>query len=505
MMNTKHLLSGHEKARLFIVLLAVAIGLVGCNNDDDHASGSEKDISGILLAPESTSEAGARLNEVSARRGPLTKQVAHRDDCPGDVPAGYVRLSGVVIELFDEDGNKLSETLTTDGCGMFEGAVPEKAVLARAEPDGLRPVEIEIQAFAGSEEPTVVSTIKSSAEYQIRSLFRQSDGRFGFVVTDDVSGRPVIGIPASKFSLATGDNDIPLESVTVAAQTREAATVVLAIDVSGSMETGVYQDGNGDNYTRYHLARDGAHLFLDEKGDDDETAIIYFDGTVRPVNDEYLASNFTFEDSSGSEVNYTFSESGFTSKAEDLRLVVDALSPYNLIYQNPYDGYGGIQRPPHSDTPALTISSDHLWPSATAVWDAVSYSLDAVSERSLVRKAVVTLGDGEDNASSTALQEAIDKANNLGIPVYTIALGLGNSQAEENLQRLGEETGGGLVSVDDEGAEVELLKVFESIQTGIVFQYIATLKNSGDVQSGNTVTLKLEYNGLLTERNFTVQ
>lgn len=497
---------------LFIVPLVALLAACGSDSSSSGGGGGnpnpepDRQVSGVLISPESNSQTTLRF---SSDASPVMSMAATMAaECPGDIPAGYVRLANVTVTLLDVDGNTLAETLTTDECGIFDGTVPEQAVSIRAEPgNGLRPIEADIAVFVVDDAaagPTVVSTISESAEYEIRSLLRQSDGRFAFTVADSESGRPVIGIPEGRFSLDIAGTDVPLDSVMVAAQSQEQAAVSLVLDASGSMSEQVYLNQDGESVSRWHVAREATHLFLNEKGGNDLAGMVIFSGydDVNLINDNFLTSNLDFVDHDGNPAIFTLSASGFTHDTAGLRTVADLYSPYSLLYQQPSSG---LQTPPHADSADVQIASYYRWNGSTALYDGVTLGLTETAKQTPVRKAVVTMGDGEDNDSGTSLQATIDHANDLAIPVFSIALGvLENSPGEEALRRLGEETGGDFVSVSDDGAETELLRVFESIQIGIVFQYLATLADADQVQPGDTVTLRLEYNGLETERQFTV-
>ncbi|MCU5781976.1 von Willebrand factor, type A [Alcanivorax balearicus MACL04] len=496
---------------LFTVPLVALLAACGSDSSSSGGGGGnpnpepDRQVSGVLISPESNSQTTLRF---SSDASPVMSMAATMAvECPGDIPAGYVRLADVTVTLLDVDGNALAETLTTDECGIFDGTVPEQAMSIRAEPgNGLRPMEADIAVFVVDDddaEPTVVSTISDSAEYEIRSLLRQSDGRFAFTVADSESGRPVIGIPEGRFSLDIAGTDVPLDSVTVAAQAQEQAAISLVLDASDSMRTEVYQDGDGNSIKRWHVAREATHLFLNEKGANDLTGIVIFSAIdeVNLINDAFLDQAFDFIDGEGNSTSFAFSVSGFTTEVVGLRTVADLYSPYSKLYQFPSSG---LQTEPHPDSAAIQASY-YPWASSTALYHAVALGLDEVAMQSPTRKAVVTMGDGEDNSYGISLQEVIDHANNLAIPVFSIALGVDESSTGgQALRQLGEETGGDFVSVSDDGAETELLRVFESIQIGIVFQYLATLADADQVQPGDTVTLRLEYNGLETERQFTV-
>lgn len=476
----------------------------GGGGGGDGGGGTQvKQLLGIMLAPEDSEQASLRYKAVAA--GATTKQ---EDSCPGDVPSGYQRLQEVELVFLDAAGQETGETLATDECGVFSGEVSEETASLRAEPDGLRPIESSVEVFETqdeNEDPTIVSTIDENANYEIRSLFRQSDDRFGFTVVDDQSGRPVIGIPEDRFTLEVADTEVGLESVVVAAQTAESAAVSLVLDASGSMNTNIVVNDEGDDLTRLHLTRDAAQLFLDEKGAADEAGFVIFDSSVNTINDDFIDQSWDIVDANGDPASYSFSQSGFSTSAGDLRLIADAYSPFSEVYENTDFG---TEQARHPDTPGdLSIANNYVWGGGTSLWEAVEQGVTGVSEDSqATRKAVITMGDGGDTTSRT-VEEAIDFANDRGVPVFAIGFGLGDPEddsAAADLEQLGVETGGGYTGVDDADAETELLAAFENLQIGIVFQYIATLVDNTDVQEGDEAVLKLSYNGVEAERSFTV-
>lgn len=492
------------------LMLAGAVFVAGCNSSgssssDDNGDSDDAEIGGILIAPEQSADADAKILE-RARTASRSE-----DSCGGTVPSGYERIANTDISFFDDADNKVGDDISSDDCGIFRTADRPDARRMFAEPQGRRPINTDVDMFRRSsgdsdDEMTIVSTIDENAEYEIRSLFRQSDGRLGFTVADTETGRPVIGLPAGAFTLEDqSGNEVPLDGITSGSQSRESASVSLVLDASGSMgfsSAFIYEDEDGNRHYRYHVARDASHLFLNEKGADDEAAVMIFDNKVDMVNDDLLADHFDLRDEDDQETTYTFSESGFTTEEEPLRLAIDLFDPHSQIYDNPFSGY---QPEVHPNTPDLSIASSYRWDGSTALFQAVYEAVDATEERANSRKAVVTMGDGANNTGNRNLQETIDHANSLGIPLYSIALGVTEgSRGYDDLKELADETGGDFVHVEDDGAETKLLSAFESIQIGLVYQYLATLTDNDDIQQGDTVVLKLDHNELEAERAFTV-
>ncbi len=77
--------------------------------------------------------------------------------------------------------------------------------------------------------------------------------------------------------------------------------------------------------------------------------------------------------------------------------------------------------------------------SSTAMYDGLYYSLDALAGKEGVR-AVILLSDGQSNSDSHSLDDALDRAHDLQIPVYNI--GLGGGVNDEELKMISDTTGG---------------------------------------------------------------
>src|SRR5579859_2867298 len=84
----------------------------------------------------------------------------------------------------------------------------------------------------------------------------------------------------------------------------------------------------------------------------------------------------------------------------------------------------------------------------TALWDAVYYAcrekLLKEPAKNAVRRAIILVSDGEDNASRVYREEAIDMAQRAEVIVYTISTSLMgmHTKGDDNLKTLAEATGG---------------------------------------------------------------
>jgi Mg-chelatase subunit ChlD len=95
--------------------------------------------------------------------------------------------------------------------------------------------------------------------------------------------------------------------------------------------------------------------------------------------------------------------------------------------------------------------------SRTALYDAIHFALERLQGESSDRvRAVIALTDGVDNSSGKTMQNIIDKAKQLSIPVFTI--GLGNSIERVKLQKIADDTGGKYYEAPNEDDLEEIYK-----------------------------------------------
>lgn len=120
------------------------------------------------------------------------------------------------------------------------------------------------------------------------------------------------------------------------------------------------------------------------------------------------------------------------------------------------------------DTLVLKYGIDNLLAYGnTAAWDAVITSLDEVNNNGANPvRAVIFLTDGEDNASTSTVQNIIDQAIKYNIRVYTIGLGTGINDAD--LSQIADDTGGKYYKVPQPS---DLQKIFLEIANKIRRDY----------------------------------
>jgi hypothetical protein len=474
-----------ERLKLHIALLLTGL-LSACGGGGGGDDSGMQETAGILLVSETST---ATAQRVMARSAGLSARV---EGCP-DVPDGYFPLQSVSVE-FMIDADTVATTTTTDECGGFSASVPDTVTQVRARSADNRDLVTDVEVFT-SPGGGLASTFSADAELQIASL-QSTDSSLVFTVTDTLTNKAVIGIPESAFSMTVNSVDVGIASVQNASNTSEPASVTLVMDASGSMDSAVVDsetnspllDSNGFPYNRMRIAALAAHTYLDNMPSTDETAFVIFDGNVNFIDDTAIADLFDLLDGdAGAIVNYTFSPSGFTNSSSDLRFVVDAYNIFSSLY-----GDSSVDER-HPETPDIFVSRNP-WGGSTAMYDAIIEAVDRTNTRVSLRKLVIAMSDGEDNSSSNSEEDVISSASLNGIPVYTIAYGDADPETMENIA-LG--TNATSFVVED----ADLTGVFQSIQTGITFQYVAAMDDA--FAEGDLIGLTMDYNGLQVSREIT--
>jgi VWFA-related protein len=123
----------------------------------------------------------------------------------------------------------------------------------------------------------------------------------------------------------------------------------------------------------------------------------------------------------------------------------------------------------------------------TALWDAVYYAcrekLMKEPARNAVRRAIILVSDGDDNASRVYRDEAIDMAQRAEVIIYTISTTLMNThtKGDDDLKKLAESTGGRAffpTRLDDVSA------AFADIQEELRSQYSVSYRAQNLVANG---------------------
>lgn len=125
----------------------------------------------------------------------------------------------------------------------------------------------------------------------------------------------------------------------------------------------------------------------------------------------------------------------------------------------------------------------------TAIYDAVSVAVDNTS--GCGRKAVVLMSDGDDTASTSFnIDQAINKANLAGLPVFTVGL-KGTNFSAGPLRSIAERTGGQYFETSN---SAELASLYAKISNQLKGQYYVGLKLVGVPKNGKEHVLKITSN-----------
>ena len=187
---------------------------------------------------------------------------------------------------------------------------------------------------------------------------------------------------------------------------REDATIVLAIDVSGSMKA------TDVNPTRLDAAREAARSFIDQLPEDIRVGIVAF--ASRPVT---LVSPTTDRAELEAALDGLAPEDG-TAMGDALMQVLDIaeeIQASDAAAATP----GATTSPDASAAPdASTDPNRGEAPNASEAPDAAT---DSPDEKPLV--AAILLSDGANSVGEAEPLDAAQRAADLGVPIYTIALG----------------------------------------------------------------------------------
>ncbi|HYH93094.1 MAG TPA: VWA domain-containing protein [Candidatus Saccharimonadales bacterium] len=185
----------------------------------------------------------------------------------------------------------------------------------------------------------------------------------------------------------------------VVATPREDATVMLAIDVSGSMKATDVAP------TRLDAAREAASSFIDQLPEGIRVGIVTF--ASRPVT---LVAPTTDREQLDTALDGLVAQDG-TAMGDALMMVLDTAER--------------IQ----AETPAATPAPDATAsPDASALPGASDAPVDQPADEPLV--AAILLSDGANSVGETEPLDAAERAATLGVPVYTIALGTEDGQVQ---------------------------------------------------------------------------
>jgi hypothetical protein len=474
-------------------------GSGGATDGTSNGGGSSptaQSVHGMLVAPlpiSATSESvmeRAASNSAGQRLRPLAYP-----GCP-DVPDGYQPLASLAIQFLDSTDAVLS-TLTTDNCGNFSGTVSADATVATARPATAAPITQPVSSLisvAGAPAP-VLSTLPTGAQYVIGVVQDLGNSRIALTISDSQTGKAVLGLTPADFSFSVASAPVGLSSLSYgSSQAQGNASVSIVLDSSSSMSTPVGTTGR----SRYQVAALAAHELLNGlRSGADEASVTLFSSSIYTMNDATLALQNWVDPSGATLPDYTFSATGRTQSIAALRPVIDSYNPDSQIYRS--NGTGTGTDPVHPDTGNLRLSGSYRYSGVTAFYDGTIAGVNLLSSALNPRKIVVSMTDGQENASRARLADVVAAAQAQGIPVFTVAFGTATQVDEADMQAIADQTGGQYRRVEG----IDLTGLFQGIQTGIRFQYVATL--AAAPTSGTVMTISLTRGATPITRTLTIQ
>ena len=145
------------------------------------------------------------------------------------------------------------------------------------------------------------------------------------------------------------------------------------------------------------------------------------------------------------------------------------------------------------DTERLAAGIHRLQPGTlTAMYDAVYYACNKLrreSPNTPVRRVLILLSDGYDNASSATRERVIETAQRAGVSVYTIRTSLtASGRGPKNLEIIADKTGGrSYVPTEITG----VANAFTAIQTELRSQYAVSYKPAAFKLDGRYRTIQI--------------
>lgn len=205
-------------------------------------------------------------------------------------------------------------------------------------------------------------------------------------------------------------------------------------------------------------------------------ATAFISAVVRPNKDKAAVVSFTGD---------ATLEQDLTDDRLALRRAIERVQ---IVFPPDYLGRGMTipSIPPVADTDPRAGS--------TAIWDAVWVTADEILQQvsGPRRRAIILLTDGVDTSSFKKRQEAIDRAVQADVTVYTI--GIGDSEnyhgiEKDTLRKLSERTGGRAFFPRD---EVELRAAFGQIEHELRSQYLIAYSPKNRKRDGTYRKVELE-------------
>jgi VWFA-related protein len=221
--------------------------------------------------------------------------------------------------------------------------------------------------------PALSSTMKYKVQVDsVFASFREVRGSQGLYVTVQFkvlrSDNGVVATDINKEDIVIEEDGRRVADLEIFQPKAEKLTTVLAMDISGSMES----RGQGENAGRRKIddAKQAARTFLDSLHEKADTGLILFDHEMRS------------QEKPGTD------PARFPEHRQAVRRLIDAAQP------------GG----------------------GTAYLDAASLAIRMIKPFA-GRKAVLVMTDGVDMNSKRTLSQVIEEAKTVGVPVYTLGIG----------------------------------------------------------------------------------
>lgn len=267
-------------------------------------------------------------------------------------------------------------------------------------------------------------------------------------VTDLKNGHSIYGLTAEDFTLTEDGREITPQVTSISAVT--GVSVVLVVDQSVSM--------NGNK--RMPKTRDAIRNFISVMGPYDRTAIVGFVGGVK-IKDPNAAA-----DSKDSiTVDSTIVHRTMTSDVDLLLSVVDSIEAIGKNTNIITGTYVGLQQIINETNPT----------------------------------AVIVFSDGDNNAGSTKITDAINLAKTKKTNIYSIAL---ESESRYPLEALAKNTGGTFSIASDAS---ELSGLYAAIRDNILAQYLVCYQTPDTVKNAQTHTVAISTEFSRTFTSDTIQ
>ena len=278
------------------------------------------------------------------------------------------------------------------------------------------------------------------------------------VTVRNENGVPIPNLGSDKFEIIEdGQASFPPTEVTAQVNPEAVVSVMMVIDISGSMEGAPIKE-----------AMHAANALIDQLSTQDRVALIAFADEINLSLDNPLAE--------GREI-------GFTTDKNAVRNVVNFLD--------------------------AKIGWD------TPLYDAIYKGVKMASNEPVGKRALIVMTDGRDerdNAQGVPVKDAgslsspddpINEANRHNIPIFSIGLvGLGGKIDTKYLQRLAERTGG---IYQEAPAPEELTPLFENVMNQLKQQYQLTYNSTLEKDSNPhslLVRVQLPQGQAFAERKF---